>query len=85
MITLTRPDGQPTALNAVLIERVEATAEATAITLVDGTEYIVIQSVQDVIEKLEHFHASVLASAIKLNEGGCPRPALRLIRGASEG
>lgn len=80
MIALTKPDGQATALSAVLIERVEATPE-TVVTTAAGTQYTVVESVQDVLDELERYHVSVLVAATRRLDNAQPgRPMLRLVR-----
>lgn len=62
MITLTRLNGATFALNPDLIERAEATPD-TVLTLVDGTKYVVAESVPEIISKVRHLRASILAQA----------------------
>ena len=62
MIIVTRLNGPPMALNCDLIERVEATPD-TVMTLVDGTKYVVAESVDVVIERVREFRASVISLA----------------------
>ncbi|MDO9379138.1 MAG: flagellar FlbD family protein [Nocardioidaceae bacterium] len=73
MVTLTRLTGGPFALNADLIERVDQTPD-TVITLVDGTKYLVRESLDEVVAAVRHFRSSVLAAAADL-EVGHHRPA----------
>ena len=62
MILLSRLNGQQIALNADLIERAEATPD-TVLTLVDGTKYVVAESVEDVIDRVRQYSApSVLVA-----------------------
>lgn len=81
MVLLTRPDGQLTAVNAVLVERVEAVPQ-TVVTLGDGTQYMVLESVPEVLGRMEAYNTSVLATTERLLEGAEHGPALRLLRGA---
>ncbi len=53
MITVTRLNGPAFALNPDLIERIEATPD-TVIHLVGGTNYVVVESVDEII----HAYAS---------------------------
>jgi flagellar protein FlbD len=71
MIMVTRRNGSAFALNPDLIERVEATPD-TVITLVAGTKYVVAEPVEQIIEEVRDFRASVLAVA-----GGLPPEAQR--------
>ncbi|MFN8034886.1 MAG: flagellar FlbD family protein [Acidimicrobiia bacterium] len=66
MITLTRLNGPPLAINCDLIERAEATPD-TVLTLVDGTKYVVSESVEEVVERVREFRASVIALANRLD------------------
>jgi flagellar protein FlbD len=79
MILLTRLNGPQIAVNADLIERAEATPD-TVLTLVDGTKYLVAESVQEVIDKVRLFRASVLVAAKELEENANqPRATLRAL------
>jgi len=62
VILLTRLNGPAFALNPDLIERAESTPD-TVVTLVDGTKYVVAESVGDLVELVRDFRASVLAAA----------------------
>ena len=84
MILLSRLNGQQIAVNADLIERAEATPD-TVLTLVDGTKYVVAESVQDVIDRVRHYRASVLVAAKELEDGAAqPRATLRALPGPGE-
>lgn len=65
MITLSRFSGQPFALNPDLIERAEETPD-TVITLVDGTKYLVRESLADVVDLVMDYRARLLAAAGQL-------------------
>lgn len=65
MILITRLNGPQFALNPDLIERVEATPD-TVLTLVDGTKYLISDSVEDVIQKVREYRASVIALAQRI-------------------
>jgi flagellar protein FlbD len=65
MIVVTSLKGSALALNCDLIERVEATP-STILTLVDGTRYVVCESVDEIVEKVRAFRASVIAMAHRL-------------------
>ena len=62
MILLTRINGEAFALNPDLIERVEETPD-THITLVDGKQLMVTESLNDVIDAIRRDRATVLALA----------------------
>jgi flagellar protein FlbD len=80
VILVTRFNGPPLALNCDLIERAEATPD-TVLTLVDGTKYVVAESVEDVIIKIREFRASilVLASRLEIHTPDEPNVVLRLL------
>jgi flagellar protein FlbD len=62
MITLTRLTGAPFALNPDLVERVDSTPD-TVITLVDGTKYLVAETLQQVADTIVSYRASIIAMA----------------------
>ena len=66
MIIVTRLHGASVAVNCDLIERVEA-AE-TVVTLVDGSRYVVRESVSEIVDKIRAFRASVVRLAGRLDE-----------------
>lgn len=67
MIQLTRLNGPGFALNPDLIQRAEATPD-TVVTLVDGTKYVVAESVEQLMERVLTHRASVVALAQHLAE-----------------
>jgi flagellar protein FlbD len=75
---VTRLNGHPVALNCDLIERAEATPE-TVLTLVDGTTYVVAESVEDILAKVCQFRASVIALAQQLELEATDGPTLRVL------
>jgi len=60
MISLTRLNGGRIAVNPELIERAEETPD-TVLTLVNGTKYVVHESLDDVIDLFRLHRASILA------------------------
>src|SRR5262249_50742781 len=60
MITVTRRNGSAFALNPDLIERIDATPD-TVITLVDGAEYVVQESVGEVVARVRESKAAIVA------------------------
>lgn len=79
MIVLTRLNGPPLAVNCDLIERVEQTPD-TVITLVDGTKYVVQESVDQVIERIREFRASVVVMAQRIEAEVEQEPSLRIVK-----
>jgi flagellar protein FlbD len=62
MVILTRLNGNAFALNPDLIERAESTPD-TIVTLVDGTKYIVRESIDELIAAVRNYRSSVVAAA----------------------
>ena len=62
MVTLTRMTGGQFALNPDLIERVDSTPD-TVITLVDGTKYVVAESLPELIALIRQYRAGIVADA----------------------
>ncbi|MGZ4445135.1 MAG: flagellar FlbD family protein [Nocardioides sp.] len=60
MITLTRLSGTVFALNADLIERVDATPD-TVVTLVDGKKYVVTDTLDEVISAVRRYRGEIIA------------------------
>jgi len=67
MIALTRLSGSVFALNPDLIERIDSTPD-TIITLVDGSKYVVSESLYEITESVRHYRGSLLAVAAQLSE-----------------
>jgi flagellar protein FlbD len=65
MIQLTRLNHVPLIVNADLIEHVEVTPD-TVIALTNGQKFMVLESAEDVVERVIQFRRSILA------EHGCP-------------
>ena len=65
MIIVTRLHGASVAVNCDLIERAEATPD-TVLTLVDGSRYVVKESVPEIVDKVRAFRASVVMLAGRL-------------------
>ena len=85
MITVTRLNGDAFALNPDLIERVEATPD-TVITLVDGTKYVVRESVEEIVYRVREAKASVIALSHAIDHGApaSTAPVLRVVPGPDE-
>lgn len=69
MISLTRLTGALFALNPDLVERVDCTPD-TVITLVDGTKYLVSESLDEVLERVLEYRARIVASAAAYEHEG---------------
>ena len=67
MILVTRLNGPEFALNPDLVERAEGTPD-TVLTLVDGTKYIIAESVDEFIRLVRRYRAGVLAEAQLLTD-----------------
>ncbi len=65
MILVTRLNGAVFALNPDLVERADCTPD-TVITLVDGTKYIIAESVPEFIDSVRHYRAALIAQASQL-------------------
>jgi flagellar protein FlbD len=78
VVTLTRLAGSVFALNSDLIERVDSTPD-TVITLIDGTKYLVRESLEEVVDRVRRYRGSVISAASHLDLAQDePRPEPRL-------
>src|SRR5687768_9763814 len=77
MIIVTRLNGPPFALNPDLIERADATPD-TVLTLVDGTKYLISESVEEVIDAVRQYRASVIALAQHIETAPAPARPLHV-------
>lgn len=68
MIRVTRLNGEQFALNPDLIERVEAHPD-TVVHLVDGTRYVVKESVDEVLLEIREYRAGILATSYEMDRG----------------
>ena len=68
MIRVTRLNGEQFALNPDLIERVEAHPDTVAF-LVDGTKYVVKESVDQVLQGIRELRAAILATSYEMDRG----------------
>ena len=62
MIVVTRLNGSRFAVNPDLIERIHASPDTTLV-LVDGSSYIVLESLEAIIELVAKYRAKVIALA----------------------
>ena len=65
MILVTRLNGAVFALNPDLVERADCTPD-TVITLVDGTKYVIAESVPEFIDSVRHYRSSLIAQASRI-------------------
>jgi flagellar protein FlbD len=65
MIQLTRLNHVPLIVNADLIEHVEVTPD-TVVALTTGQKFLVLESAEDVVEKVLQYRRAIL------NAAGCP-------------
>jgi flagellar protein FlbD len=68
MIQLTRLNHVPLIVNSDLIEHVEVTPD-TVVALTTGQKFLVLESAEDVVEKVIQFRRAILARV------GCPLKA----------
>jgi len=67
VILVTRLNGPQFALNPDLVERADSTPD-TVVTLVDGTKYVISESVDEFIALVRLYRASVLAEAQRFTD-----------------
>ena len=68
VIRVTRLNGERFALNPDLIERVEGHPDTVAF-LVDGTKYVVKESVDEVLDEIREYRAGILAISYEMDRG----------------
>ena len=68
MILVTRLNGERFALNPDLIERVEGHPDTVAF-LVDGTKYVVRETVDEVLQEIREYRAGILATSYEMDRG----------------
>jgi flagellar protein FlbD len=68
VIRVTRLNGDQFALNPDLIERVEAHPDTVAF-LVDGTKYVVKETVDQVLQEIREYRAGILATSYEMDRG----------------
>jgi len=78
MINVTRLNGPAFALNPDLIERIEATPD-TVIHLVGGTNYVVVESVEDIVARVRESRAQVIALSHLIDQRTDGAPNLRVV------
>ena len=80
MIRVTRLNGERFALNPDLIERVEGHPDTVAF-LVDGTKYVIRETVDEVLDEIREYRAGILATSYEMDRGEY-RPSLHELEGA---
>src|SRR5918911_4843124 len=68
VIRVTRLNGERFALNPDLIERVEGHPDTVAF-LTDGTKYVVRETVDEVLQEIREYRASILATSYEMDRG----------------
>ena len=68
VIRVTRLNGEQFALNPDLIERVEGHPDTVAF-LVDGTKYVVKETVDEVLQEIREYRAEILATSYEMDRG----------------
>jgi flagellar protein FlbD len=68
VIRVTRLNGEQFALNPDLIERVEGHPDTVAF-LVDGTKYVVKETVDEVLQEIREYRAGILATSYEMDRG----------------
>ena len=82
MIRVTRLNGERFALNPDLIERVEGHPDTVAF-LTDGTKYVVKETVEEVLQEIREYRASILATSYEMDRGEYRSPGEELEDGGS--
>jgi flagellar protein FlbD len=83
MIIVSRLNGHEFALNCNLIEKVEANLD-TVITLIDGTKFVISESVDRVIELVRTYQASIMSTTDEFAGRTPNRAHLHLVGPAQE-
>jgi flagellar protein FlbD len=68
VIRVTRLNGERFALNPDLIERVEAHPDTVAF-LIDGTKYVVKETVDEMLTEIREYRAGILATSYEMDRG----------------
>ncbi len=80
MINVTRLNGPAFVLNPDHIERIEATPD-TVIHLVDGTNYVVVETVDEIVARIRESRAAVIALSHLIEQRTAGAPNLRIVPG----
>jgi uncharacterized protein YlzI (FlbEa/FlbD family) len=87
MIPLTRLNGDQVAINPDRIERADITPDVV-LTMTDGSKFVIHESLDELIDRIRLFRASVLALSHRLvfeGDDGSGEGHLRVVRGATSG
>ena len=87
MIPLTRLNGDQVAINPDRIERADITPDVV-LTMTDGSKFVIHESLDELIDRIRLFRASVLALSHRLvfeEDDGSGDGHLRVVRGAASG
>jgi flagellar protein FlbD len=87
MIPLTRLNGDKVAINPDRIERADITPDVV-LTMTDGSKFVVAESLDELIDRIRLFRASVLALSHRLvfeDDDPSGEGHLRVVRGATSG
>jgi flagellar protein FlbD len=87
MIPLTRLNGDQVAINPDRIERADITPDVV-LTMTDGSKFVIHESLDELIDRIRLFRASVLALSHRLvfeGDDGSDEGHLRVVRGATSG
>ena len=82
MIRVTRLNGERFALNPDLIERVEGHPDTVAF-LVDGTKYVVKETVEEVLQEIREYRAAILATSYEMDRGEYRSPGAAAVESDS--
>ncbi len=82
VIRVTRLNGEQFALNPDLIERVEAHPD-TVVFLVDGTRYVVRETVEEMLAEIREYRAGILATSYEMDRGEYRPHVPEVVTGAS--
>jgi flagellar protein FlbD len=74
VILVTRINGAVFALNPDLVERADCTPD-TVVTLVDGTKYVIAESVPEFIDTVRLYRASLISQASRMESEPAPATA----------
>lgn len=80
MIVVTRLNRTRFAVNPDLIERIHASPDTTLV-LVDGATFIVLESMDEVIDRIGAYRARILATAADVRAAGTEAAGLSEVSG----